>query len=223
MNHPKYKLLVFDWDGTLMDSQNEIIQCFQLAALDLDLKCPSEDAIRNIIGIGMEEAIRSLFPEHSRSQQCADFKDKYRHHYFHTDKKHSKLYAGVFDMLTTLEDDDFFLAVATSKGRRGLDDVLARTGLKNIFHTTRCIDEALSKPNPQMLLDIVDIIGVELHEVLMIGDTEYDLQMARNAGIDGLGVKCGAHSEDRLRSHQPVECLTETRELYAWLRNDDGQ
>ncbi len=219
MMHAKYKLLVFDWDGTLMDSQREIIQCFQSAAKDLNLESPPDEDIRNIIGIGMEEAICALFPAFSSPQLCARFKERYRHYYFHAEKEQSQLYAGVYEMLLSLAKHGYFLAVATSKGRRGLNDVLARTELAKIFHTTRCIDEALSKPNPQMLLDILDILGIPANEALMIGDTEYDLQMANNANVDAIGVTCGAHSEDRLWKQQPITCLTETKALYAWLGN----
>ena len=140
-----YKLLVFDWDGTLMDSQQEIVYCFQAAAKDLSLAVPSVEAIHNIIGIGMPQAIRAIFPMIESDAEVARITEAYRNHYFHPDKVPSELFDGIFDMLSELERQGYFLAVATSKGRRGLDAALERTGLNKVFHTTRCIDEAQSK------------------------------------------------------------------------------
>ena len=216
----RYKLLVFDWDGTLMDSQAEIVYCFQAAAKDLSLTIPSTDAIHSIIGIGMREAINELFPEIQEDSSITQLVDQYRHHYFHPDKVPAELFVGIEDMLIALEKEGYFLAVATSKGRRGLNSALERTGLNRVFHTTRCIDEAVSKPNPQMLLDILDILGVEASDALMIGDTEYDLQMANNAKVDAVGVCCGAHEIERLLACEPKSCLDHTTHLFDWLKND---
>jgi phosphoglycolate phosphatase len=213
----KYQLLVFDWDGTLMDSEGEIIHCFHAAAADLELPIPSEDEIRNIIGIGMQQAISRLFPKMQAEADRDALVERYRHYYFDPARPPAPLFDGVMAMLQALQDDGYMLGVATSKGRRGLDMALARTGLDRVFHYTRCIDEAHSKPHPQMLLDILDFTGSEVADALMIGDSEYDLQMANNAGVDGVGVCCGAHSEDRLRACKPVECLPHTTQLRQWL------
>ncbi|MDH5230661.1 MAG: HAD-IA family hydrolase [Gammaproteobacteria bacterium] len=214
-----YKLLVFDWDGTLMDSQAEIISCFQSAAKDLAREVPSTAAIRDIIGLGMKEAIMQLFPGISEETDVQEVIAAYRHHYFSEDKISSELFNGIMTMFEQLAEQDVFLAVATSKGRRGLDLALQRTGLNTVFHVTRCIDEAQSKPHPQMLLDIIDYTGVDARETLMIGDTEYDLLMARNAASDGLGVCCGAHERQRLLACEPVACLEHTTDIVHWLAN----
>ena len=213
----KYRLLVFDWDGTLMDSADEIIQCFHSASADLGFTVPGAEEIRNIIGIGMHEAIIKLFPDLKTEADRQKLIDAYRHFYFHPEKEPAPLFAGVAQMLKQLEDDGFLLGVATSKGRRGLDIALERTELNKVFHCTRCIDDAQSKPHPQMLLDVLSYTGTELAEALMIGDTEYDLQMANNAGVAGLGVGCGAHDVERLYACEPVHCLDHTRELREWL------
>ncbi len=216
MNKP-YELLVFDWDGTLMDSQQEIVHCFQQAARDLALDVPPVDAIRNIIGLGMHQAVSAVFPQLDTEQKQQPFVERYRHYYFSPDKPPSKLFDGVFDMLTGLSEQGYLLAVATGKGRRGLDQALSRTGLDAVFHYTRCVDEAHSKPHPQMLLDTLEFLGVEPPRALMIGDTEYDLLMAKNARVDSVAVSCGAHEKDRLLQHDPRVCIDWPHELPRWL------
>lgn len=217
MGELTYDLIVFDWDGTLMDSRLEIVGCFQSAARDLELAVPSADDVTEIIGIGMREAIAKLFPELIREQHIQELIDQYRHHYFHPNKVPAELFQGIAHMLESLESDGYMLAVATSKGRRGLNMALERSGLVKRFHTTRCIDEAQSKPHPQMLQDILEFTGVDAARALMVGDTEYDLLMAKNAQVQGLGVCCGAHDRERLLACEPVACLNHTNELHDWL------
>lgn len=212
-----YKLLVFDWDGTLMNSQKEIVTCFQLAAKDTNLPIPTEAEVHNVIGLGMFEAVRVLFPDLDSKESQQSLVQHYRQHYFSPEKITSSLFEGVFDMLHKLQNDGYFLTVATGKGRRGLNEVLHITKLKEVFHFTCCVDEAHSKPHPQMLLDTMTYIGVEPEETLMIGDTEYDLQMATNAQVSSVGVCCGAHEKSRLVKHNPLACLDETKELDTWL------
>ena len=214
-----FQLLVFDWDGTLMDSQQEIISCFQWASRDLKLKVPSADQIRNIIGLGMKQAIEVLFPEMDSINAQQSLIEQYRHYYFSPQKPPAELFEGVYDMLVSLQQQDYFLAVATGKGRRGLDQVLEQTMLDKVFHYTRCVDEAFSKPHPQMLQDTMDYLGVDASQTLMIGDTEYDLIMANNAGVKSVGVACGAHDKERLLSHNPLVCLDMSHELENWLDN----
>jgi len=217
-----YKLLVFDWDGTLMDSQQEIITCFQRAAEDaqplLPISIPKSESVRNVIGLGMREAVEEIFPELQSESDVSLFIEQYRTHYFSPEKPPSELYKGVFSMLQSLAPD-YFLSVATGKGRNGLNAALERTTLNTVFHFSRCVDEAPSKPHPQMLEDCMEFMGVEPHETLMIGDTEYDLEMAKNAGVDSVGVYCGAHEPDRLHKHNPQICFEHTSELEAWLRS----
>ena len=214
----KAKLLVFDWDGTLMDSQQEIISCFQWACRDLGMQHPSASDIKNIIGLGMREAITRLFPELDTPERQADVVERYRYYYFSPQKPPSALFDGVFEMLKSLQAQDYLLAVATGKGRRGLDGVLQETGLDEVFHFSRCVDEAHSKPHPQMLEDVMEYLGATPSETLMIGDTEYDLQMASNARVASVGVGCGAHEKSRLAKHNPLAILDHTNELDNWLK-----
>lgn len=200
-----------------MDSQQEIVSCFQAAAKDIGLPIPSVDKVHNVIGLGMFEAVQGIFPDLDNRTAQQSFIESYRHYYFSPDKPPSNLFEGVNEMVHSLADKGYFMAVATGKGRRGLDESLKRTGLDAIFHFTRCVDEAHSKPHPQMLLDTMDYLGVESHESLMIGDTEYDLQMATNAKVHSVAVACGAHDKSRLIKHNPQVCLAQTRELEDWL------
>jgi phosphoglycolate phosphatase len=211
-----FKLLVFDWDGTLMDSEARIVACATAAAVDIGLEVPTKDAVRNIIGLGLKEAMLVLFPG-SDEAEVARFVERYRHHFLHVDETPSELFPGAFEVLNSLAEHDYFLAVATGKGRPGLDKVLRETGLEPLFHVTRCADEAFSKPHPEMLQQIMDALGVEGSETLMIGDTEYDLQMASNAGANSLAVSYGTHEVERLMRHGPLGCLDSITELTGWL------
>ncbi|MDH5300039.1 MAG: HAD-IA family hydrolase [Gammaproteobacteria bacterium] len=217
-----YRLVVFDWDGTLMDSAADIVYCFQAATQDLQWPVPSSEEIHNIIGLGMKEAVAILFPHTQHSAKDVDaLVERYRYYYFHPEKRQPVLFAGASELVRQLEHEGYFLAVATGKGRQGLNGVLERTGLKDAFHITRCVDEAHSKPHPQMLEDIMAFVGVEPGETLMVGDSEYDLLMANNAGVDAAAVLCGAHSKDRLLTHNPVIWFEHTYQLGSWLKTQN--
>lgn len=211
-----FKLLVFDWDGTLMDSEARIVACATAAAADIGLEVPTQNAVRNIIGLGLKEAMLVLFPG-SDEAEIARFVERYRYHFLHVDETPSPLFPGAEEVLNHLAGLDYFMAVATGKGRPGLDKVLLETGLGPLFHITRCGDEAFSKPHPGMLEQIMDVMGVEGAETLMIGDTEYDMQMASNAGAHSLAVSYGAHEVERLVKHNPLGCLDSITELTGWL------
>lgn len=213
----KFKLLVFDWDGTLMDSQARIVACVQAAAADLNLKMPSYDEAKDIIGLGLTEAMNILFP-------CSDLREqqsiveRYRYHYLGENKTPTELFSGAREVLEVLAAEGYLMAVATGKGRPGLNRVLEKTGLGQLFHATRCADDAFSKPHPDMLLQILDELGVEARDTLMIGDTEYDMAMAQNAGTYALGVTYGVHEKERLLRHTPLECVDEVTQIPAWLK-----
>jgi len=211
-----FKLLVFDWDGTLMDSEAQILACVRAAADDLKLDIPSDDSIRNIIGLGLKEAVITLFPE-SDDNQVTNVVTRYRYHFLEANNTPSTLFAGACKVLTELSEQGYLLAVATGKGRRGLDQVLAETGLGRLFHTTRCADETFSKPHPEMLLQIMEELGTQGEETLMIGDTEYDMQMANSARAHGLAVSYGVHEPARLLRHEPLGCLDDIADLTDWL------
>ena len=213
-----YRLLIFDWDGTLMDSVSHIVDSFQKAIVDLALEARSDEAIRNIIGLGLTEAIDRLYPGrdaafHEQLVEC------YRHHYLPAGPSPTELFPGAETTLRALHAEGYVLAVATGKGRRGLDKVLVETGLGELFVTTRCADESRSKPHPQMLHEIMAETGIGAEYTVMIGDTEFDMEMARNAGVTGLGVSYGVHSCTRLARHEISGCLDSIAELGGWLDN----
>lgn len=209
------QLLIFDWDGTLMDSERQIVSSLLAASRDLGLRLPEVDACRNIIGLGLREAILALYPEGDEAL-VADYIARYRHHWFGCAHE-CGLFPEVEETLQYLVRTGYRLAVATGKGRRGLDKALAETGLAGLFEATRTAEETRSKPHPQMLQELLDELDVAAEAALMIGDTEYDLAMARSAGVASIAVTYGAHSVRRLRDYQPLTCLDRISELRGWL------
>jgi len=218
----KFELLVFDWDGTLMDSEARIVACLQAAIDDLELPHKSVDELRNIIGLGLAEATEMLFPERAAEIQTPLI-DRYRHHFLISNPTPSALFEGAREMLHELAGQGYLLAVATGKGRQGLNKVLEETGLGPVFHATRCADETISKPHPQMLLELMDHLGARPQDTLMIGDTEYDMEMAQNANTHALAVSYGVHHPSRLLRHRPLGCLDKISELPGWLSADSGR
>lgn len=210
------QLIVFDWDGTLMDSEARIVACLRAAIEETGLSHRPNEALRNIIGLGLREALMTLYPEGS-DQQHNDLVKHYRHHFLVSNETPSPLFEGADQLIRELHAQGHFLAVATGKGRQGLDKVLEETALGEYFHYTRCADETRSKPHPQMLLEIMDWLGTEPANTLMVGDTEFDLQMARNAGARALGVSYGVHDKARLLACEPLACLDSLAEVAAWL------
>ena len=217
MTH-RLNLLVFDWDGTLMDSEARIVSCMQAAIEDLGLEPREAASIRNIIGLGLHEAISTLYPGSDTTLHVA-VTDRYRYHFLTANQTRSELFPGAEETVHGLSEAGFLLAVATGKGRKGLDMVLEETGLGQYFHATRCADETFSKPHPQMLEELMDELGAEPGETLMIGDTEYDMQMATNARTHSLAVSYGVHEKERLLQHNPLHCLDAIDELGDWLQN----
>jgi len=210
------QLIVFDWDGTLMDSEARIVACLRAAIDETGLPHRPDEALRNIIGLGLREALVTLYPEGSDQQHDALVKH-YRHHFLESNDTPSPLFEGAERLIRELHAQGHFLAVATGKGRQGLDKVLQETALGEFFHYTRCADETRSKPHPQMLLEIMDWLGRDPVETLMIGDTEFDLQMAHNAGARALGVSYGVHDKARLLACEPLACLDSLEEVAEWL------
>jgi phosphoglycolate phosphatase len=209
-----FELLVFDWDGTLMDSEAHIVTSMQRALLDAQLPEMAREKIRDIIGLGLREAIHRLLPDVSDELHLT-LVDRYRYHFFADDP--CEPFAGAESVLQQLNEQGYLMAVATGKGRRGLDRVLQSTGFGEYFVETRCADETCSKPDPQMLQEIMTVMGVDPKQTLMIGDTEYDLEMANAARTAGLGVDYGVHSRERLLSCGPLGCLSSISELPDWL------
>ncbi|MDT8387556.1 MAG: HAD-IA family hydrolase [Thiogranum sp.] len=213
------RLIIFDWDGTLMDSQSQIVYSMQAAIEDLRLECRSTDECCNIIGLGLKEAVDVLYP--GRDEVFLEqFVERYRHHWFAVAHQ-SELFPGARETLELLKDAGFKLAVATGKGRAGLDKVLQETGLTTFFAATRCSDESLSKPHPRMLHEILASVDLDPSQALMIGDTEYDLAMANTAGVGPVAVSYGVHARERLLQHNPLVCLDGISELADWLADTE--
>jgi phosphoglycolate phosphatase len=211
------ELIIFDWDGTLIDSQANIVQCFQFVIDELELPSRSNDEISNIIGLGMREALRVLFPQHD-TDDYEQMVDRYRYHFFASDP--SQPFSGAEDVLVDLSKAGYILAVATGKGRNGLNKALKHTGFGQYFHLSRCADETRSKPHPLMLEEILNETGMEPEKAVMVGDTEYDLEMAKNAGISSIGVSYGVHDSERLLKHEPITVINEIRALLNWFSGE---
>ena len=211
----RYELIVFDWDGTLMDSTAVIASSLQSACEDVGLPVPSEERARHIIGLGLHDAMRYVLPGVPPSIY-PQVVERYGFH-FRAREEAAPLFAGAAEALKALNAAGHLLAVATGKSRRGLDRVLERTGLAGLFDATRCGEEAASKPAPAMLLDLQSELGMQKENTLMIGDTTHDLQMAQNAGVACLAVTFGAHPREQLLAFQPLACIDNPQALWEWL------
>ncbi len=211
----RFKLLVFDWDGTIIDSTGLIVHAIQNACRDLGLVVPTEAAARHVIGLGLHPALSHLLPGVDQ-QSYPQVAQRYRHHYLARDHE-APLFGGVAELLRGLRQRGHTLAVATGKSRVGLDRSLQHVGLMPLFDATRCADETFSKPHPAMLHELMTDLVVSPAETLMIGDTTHDLDMAANAAVAGLAVGYGAHHSDELRSRAPLEIADSVEQLSQWL------
>jgi len=211
----RYELLVFDWDGTLMDSAALIADSIRDACRDLDLPVPSEEQARYVIGLGLGDAMAHLLPGVDPARYPA-VQERYRVHFLARDAT-STLFPGAAETVRALHESGHLLAVATGKSRRGLDRALAATGLLGYFHATRCADEGHSKPHPGMLRYLMTQLGVAGERTLMIGDTTHDMEMAHAAGVPRLGAAYGAHAKTALLDYDPVACVDDFAGLRQWL------
>jgi phosphoglycolate phosphatase len=212
-----FQLLVFDWDGTLMDSEGRIVTSYQSATTDFGLDYRSPRQIRQVIGLGLDEGIAALFPQMTPPQR-AQFADRYHEYFWATTALPTPLFPNVAEILQSLLQAGYQLAVATGKSRHGLQRSLTETGLTELFSSTRCAEETCSKPNPQMLLEIMAELDVPKEETLMIGDSEFDLEMANNAGVASVAVTYGVHEQAQLLKCKPLRLFDELSELLGWLR-----
>jgi phosphoglycolate phosphatase len=205
-------IIIFDWDGTLCDSIDHIVEAMQDTADEMSLQSPTVDAVRDIVGLGLPEALARLFPSLDDDER-AGVAAAYSRHFAAPHRGPSQLYSGAMDTLLALRERGMELAVATGKSRRGLDRVLASLELTDFFEVTRCADETHSKPHPRMLHEIMSARYKSAEEVLMIGDSEYDLEMATNAGVRSVGVSHGVHDSVRLAAHQPLAIVDSLPQL----------
>ncbi len=212
----RFDLLIFDWDGTLIDSIDWIARCLQNAANETHYEVPDYQAAKDVIGLSIERAIEALYPA-ANTIEVLDLVRRYETAYFSKKISRNDLFSGVFEMLETLKQNGFKLAIATGKTREGLDEALNATGTENLFCITRCADETESKPHPLMLHEIMAFANISSERTLMIGDSTHDLQMALNAKIASIGVASGAHDSEQLKNYQPLHCFLQPTELLQHL------
>jgi len=213
----RYPLLVFDWDGTLIDSAGAIVACIQAACRELGLAVPDDARASHVIGLGLQDALTYAIP----GLPAADYGrvvESYRRHFLARDAD-IPLFAGTREMLARLRDRGHLLAIATGKSRAGLGRALDSTGLGPLFAATRCADQCASKPAPDMLEALMHELDVERARTLMIGDTVHDLEMAARAGVEAVAVSHGAHPRAELVARAPLACVETTQELERWLSN----
>jgi len=211
----QFDLIAFDWDGTLFDSTQIIVRCIQSAVVDVGGERPTDEAAAYVIGMGLMQALAHAAPD-VPPEKYPELGARYRHHYLkHQDDLN--LFDGVLPLLATLRARQHFLAVATGKSRRGLDEVLHSVALKSVFDGSRTADETAGKPDPRMLRELMAEFDVAPERTLMIGDTTHDLQMALNAGCASVGVSYGAHAHGTFDALRPRFVAHSVAELEQWL------
>jgi phosphoglycolate phosphatase len=207
-------VLVFDWDGTIIDSAATIVECIREASRELGLEVPERERASHVIGLGLHDAMRIAVPG-LPAQRYPEFVASYRKHFLAREDS-MQLFDGMRELLHALSKKHL-LAIATGKSRRGLDRALDAASLRPYFAASRCADETNPKPHPAMLREILDELQISEKEALMVGDTSHDLEMARAAGVDALAVTYGAHPEEGLRACGPLGCFSTVNQLRAWL------
>jgi phosphoglycolate phosphatase len=219
----QFPLLVFDWDGTLVDSIERIVTSLQHASKQAAGINVSATQAKDVIGLGLMEAIAKLHPELDTQRQSAVLKkiaDAYRQHYLYDNPVPAPLFAGVNELLDKLRDDNYTLAISTGKSRAGLEQSIAEHKMADYFATTRCAGENKSKPHPEMLHEILLELNFCTTQALMIGDSEHDLKMANNANMQSIGVTHGVHNAETLGKYRPLTCLNNITELPDYLNHN---
>jgi len=210
-----HELVIFDWDGTLMDSTRLFARSLRQACEDIGIAIPTQEEALFVIGLNMVDTFKLVAPGLDEAGK-ARLADRYRFHFL-ANEHEAPLYDGVREMLADLHARGRRMAVATGKARRGLERALDGTGLRQWFEATRCADEGFAKPHPGMLLTLMDLTGVEPRNALMVGDTTHDLELAANAGVDAVSVSYGAHHEELLATRPALARCATVTELHQWL------
>jgi phosphoglycolate phosphatase len=211
----RFELIVFDWDGTLIDSTPTIARSIQAAAADLGLKVPDYELACHVIGLGLSDALALAVPDLTEARM-AEYSARYRHHYLAAEDAFD-LFAGAKELIEALRSCSVPIAIATGKSRGGLQRALRLAGMEKDFAATRCADQTHPKPHPAMLLELAEELTVEVERALMVGDTTHDLQMANAAGASAVGMTHGAHSAENLEALAPLALFDSLSELHAWL------
>lgn len=213
-------LVIFDWDGTLMDSTARIVECLCAAACDSQLPVLPAEQARSIIGLGLPEAIRQLYPDIDEAA-CRRMRDHYAARFIAAEASPCQLYPGVIEVLSTLREQGTVMAVATGKSRRGLDRVWASSGIGEFFIASRCADESRSKPHPAMLHQLLAELSMSPQQALMVGDTCFDVDMAHNAGMRSTALTWGAHSRQQLINSKPHYVIDDIAALMSLAHNEE--
>ncbi|WP_373740706.1 HAD-IA family hydrolase [Neisseria sp.] len=206
------KLIIFDWDGTLADTTSPITRCFQATFAECGLPVPDSETVRALIGYNLKTIVSRLAPDASEDTQTL-LRETYTAHYLNPNNHNMRLFDTAIPCLQTLKQQGYWLAVATGKGRTGLDQAIAQTGTADFWLATACASEQPSKPAPDMVFKLCDELGLRPSESLIVGDTTYDLEMAANAGAPAVGITTGAHSADTLRQCRPLAVINSLNEL----------
>ena len=214
----RYDLIVWDWDGTIMDSTPTIVHCIQQACRDLGFKEPDDTLASSVIGLGIQDSLRRAVPW-IEPRHFQELTNRFRYHYLAKDHE-LDLFVGIRELLEELRADQFLLGVATGKSRVGLNRSLNHHQIGHLFHETRTADESFSKPHPRMLLELSDMTQVSTRRMLMIGDTTHDLDMAANAGVDAIAVTYGAHPPDTLKASPSLAHVDDVAQLSKWLKEN---
>lgn len=215
----KYRVIIFDWDGTLVDSTARIVDSMQSAADEVGLLKLSDLAIKQIIGLGLPEAIRQLWPDIS-DEQLQRMRVLYPASFSNNSHVSVGFFSQALQVFEELKDLGYVLAVATGKTRRGLNEMIERMSVPDVFTITRCADETTSKPDPHMLNEILTELQLTSNEALMVGDTSFDLDMARSIDMDSIGMTHGAHNEEILLASGAKALCQDLNELLGWIKNN---
>lgn len=217
------EVIVFDWDGTLIDSAGDIVGAMREASLTLGIEPPPEERMRRAIGLGLAEAFAQIFCDYSDAER-QQLMERYRAHYINLPPQvHGKAFAGVPDMLHDLHQRGHTLAVATGKSRAGLERSLGANSFGSLFRETRCADESASKPHPLMLEQLSLRLCAEPENMLMVGDTTYDMEMARSFGCRAVGVAWGVHEIEELMDAGAEIVFADLVELPPWIDAKSGR
>ncbi|MDO5058664.1 MAG: HAD-IA family hydrolase [Neisseria sp.] len=206
------KLIIFDWDGTLADSTQPIIATMQHAFRQCGPPEPAAEAVRHLIGRSLPNVVHELAPDLSAAQY-SDIVRAYQAFSHSPQRSKTVLFPQALPCLKTLQKQGYWLAVATGKGRKGLDLAMADTETADIWFATRCADESVPKPAPDMVLEICERLGVEPKNTVVVGDTTYDLDMAANAKAAAVGVLTGAHKREMLAASPHIALLDDLSKL----------
>jgi phosphoglycolate phosphatase len=213
-----YQLIIFDWDGTIVDSVGHIVYSIQQSCVDLNQPVPTREQAQYVIGLGLNDALKHISPTAS-PDTVAQLLDRYRYHYINSESTVFP-FPSVLEQIEQFYEQKILMAVATGKNRAGLDRALNTSSLKSFFSTTRCADESDPKPSPKMVLEILEELSFKPEDALVVGDTTHDILMAQQAKVDVVALAQGAHPEDQLRQANPTVLLSSISELSQWLGRD---